>query len=51
MRTGRKTRRSKQFLVLCNDSNAGGCRSSHNTDHLQRNGDVLVNCDEFVGAT
>ena len=49
MRTRSKTHKGAQSSALCTNPSVGGSCSSENTDSLQRNGDVLVNRNEFVG--
>ena len=49
MRTRSQTHRDEQPWALCTNPSVGGSHSSENTDPLQRNGDVLVNHNEFVG--
>ena len=49
MKTRSITHRAEQPSALCTNPSVGGSRSSDNTDPLQRNGDVLGNCNELVG--
>ena len=50
MKTRSKTHRAEQPSALCTNPRVGGSHSSENTDPLQRNGDVLVDHNELVGA-
>ena len=49
MRARSTSRRAKQPSALCTEPSVGGSRSSDNTDYMQRNSDVFVNCTKFVG--